>query len=233
MPFSSQKNTLLSLSLKIRPINWYKTAMEEDSKNKVTTQVLKTFILENRDLFRFFLRQWLEGQNGHLVTFFDSAEAMENNPEPRDLEMLASHLLPTRMHFKRDRSRHGHAVYGDGLDASTILWCRKSGVGGILDLRDGIEDWGRCLERVRNGETAETSSARNILNQGHGKGLPQLSRRETEVARMLVKGFSAKQVASALGTTEGTVKNQRKAVYRKLGIVRATQLAGAMGFKPR
>ena len=74
---------------------------------------------------------------------------------------------------------------------------------------------------------------RQILNQGLGKGLSRLSRRETEVARMLVKGFSAKQVAAALGTTEGTIKNQRKSVYRKLGIVRATQLAGAMGFRPR
>ena len=65
---------------------------------------------------------------------------------------------------------------------------------------------------------------------GHGKGISRLSRRETEVARMLVKGFSAKQVAAALGTSEGTVKNQRKAVYKKLGIIRATQLAGAMGY---
>jgi hypothetical protein len=40
----------------------------------------------------------------------------------------------------------------------------------------------------------------------------------------------AKQVAAALGTSEGTVKNQRKAVYKKLGIIRATQLAGAMGY---
>jgi DNA-binding NarL/FixJ family response regulator len=47
---------------------------------------------------------------------------------------------------------------------------------------------------------------------------------------MLVKGLSAKQVAAALGTSEGTVKNQRKAVYKKLGIIRATQLAGAMGY---
>lgn len=207
--------------------------MEPSGKDKVSLPALKTFILENRDLFRFFLREWLEGKNGHQVTFFDSTEALENNHEPRDLEMLAAHLLPSRLHFKRNQGSHGHAVYGEGLDASTILWCRKSGVAGIMDLRDGMEDWGRCLESVRNGETAETSSARNILNQGHGKGLPRLSRRETEVARMLVKGFSAKQVAAALGTSEGTVKNQRKAVYRKLGIVRATQLAGAMGFKLR
>jgi DNA-binding NarL/FixJ family response regulator len=36
-------------------------------------------------------------------------------------------------------------------------------------------------------------------------------------------------VAKKNGTTEGTVKNQRKAIYQKLKIVRATQLAWAMG----
>ena len=190
----------------------------------------KTFILENREWFRFLLRQWLEKEAGCQVTFFDSAETLESNTEPRDLELMAAHLLPSRLHFKKDNQRHGHVVYGEGLDATTIHWCRKSGVVGILDLRDGMEDWRRCLEGVGNGETAETPSARQNLNHGNGKGVARLSRRESEVARMLVKGFSAKQVAAALGTSEGTVKNQRKAVYRKLGIVRATQLAGAMGF---
>ena len=193
----------------------------------------KTFILENREWFRFLLRQWLEKEAGCQVTFFDSAETLESNTEPRDLELMAAHLLPSRLHFKKDNQRHGHVVYGEGLDATTIHWCRKSGVVGILDLRDGMEDWRRCLEGVGNGETAETPSARQNLNHGNGKGVARLSRRESEVARMLVKGFSAKQVAAALGTSEGTVKNQRKAVYRKLGIVRATQLAGAMGFKAR
>lgn len=193
---------------------------------------LKAFIVEDREWYRFFLREWLEGKNGHRVTFFDSADALEGNGEPRDVELLAAHLLPSRLHFKKDgnSSLHGHAVYGEGLDSTTILWCRKSGVTGILDLRDGIETWNRCLQSLRNGEITETPTVRHVLNNGHGKGVSRLSRRETEVARMLVKGFSAKQVAAALGTSEGTVKNQRKSVYRKLGIVRATQLAGALGF---
>lgn len=194
---------------------------------------LKTFILENRDLYRLFLRHWLEDRNGHQVVFFDSAEALQNSPEPRRFELMAAHLLPSRMHFKRDQNRHGHAVYGEGLDPTTIFWCRKSGVGAILDLRDGADDWQRCLEALGNGQSAETSSVARTLGQGEGKGLTRLSRREAEVSRMLVKGFSAKQVAAALGTSEGTVKNQRKSAYRKLGIVRATQLAGALGFRAR
>jgi len=200
---------------------------------KSPSRALRTFILENRELYRNFLRDWLEGKNGHPVTLFDSPESMQANPEPRDLELFAAHLLPNGRHFKNNSGTHVHAVYGEGLDAALIFWCRKNGIAGVLDLRDGTQDWIQCLEALGNGLPSETPSVRQVLNNGFGKGLSALSRREIQVARMLVKGFSAKQVAAALGTSEGTVKNQRKAVFRKLGIVRATQLAGAMGFKPR
>lgn len=195
---------------------------------------VKTFILENREVYRFFLRQWLGEQNGHQVVFFDSPEALQANGEPRDLELLAAHLLPGRLHFKGNQNARGHAVYGDGLDSPTVLWCRKSGVRAVLDLRDRLEDWKRCLDGLENGEVVETPSITRLVHQdGQAQRLSRLSRRESEVARMLVKGFSAKQVAASLGTSEGTVKNQRKAVYRKLGIIRATQLAGALGYKAR
>jgi len=204
--------------------------MDDQLHSTVDSRQIKTFILEDREWYRLLLRHWLEEKNGHQVKFFDSPHALEENMESRDLELMAIHLLPGRFRFKNGRDGHGHAVYGEALDPATVLWCRKCGVKGILDLRDGPDHWKECVEKVKNGEASETPTARHILNHGHGKGLARLSRRESEVARMLVKGFSAKQVAAALGTSEGTVKNQRKAVYRKLGIIRATQLAGAMGF---
>jgi DNA-binding CsgD family transcriptional regulator len=194
-------------------------------------QPRKTFVLEDREIFRVFLGRWLRERGGHEVRFFDSAEALRKTEERRDVELLAAHLLPGRIHFHKNG--HGYGVYGEGLDATTVLWCRKSGVRWILDLRDRAEEWNRCLEGMAKGESMETASVVEAVRQGQGKGVMRLSRRENEVARMLVKGFSAKQVAAALGTSEGTVKNQRKAVYRKLGIVRATQLAGAMGYRAR
>ena len=208
--------------------------MNHDIHSNGTSQSVKTFILENREVYRFFLRHWLGDKNGHQVAFFDSPEALQANGEPRDLELLAAHLLPSRLHFKDNGNGRAYAVYGEGLDGPTVLWCRKSGVSAIFDLRDRLEDWKRCLDGLGNGEVAETPSITRLVHQGgQAKGVSRLSRRESEVARMLVKGFSAKQVAASLGTSEGTVKNQRKAVYRKLGIVRATQLAGAMGYKAR
>ena len=161
-------------------------------------------------MYRLLLSKFLGEKHGHQVVFFESPHELENNHDPRDLEMMATHLLPSRLHFKNNGTAHRHAVYGKVLDSATILWCRKSGVTGILDLQDGEEDWSRCLHAMGNGETSETSSVSKALNEGHGKGVVKLSRREAEVARMLVKGFSAKQVAASLGTSEGTVKNQRK-----------------------
>jgi len=194
---------------------------------------LKTFILENRELYRLLLAKIVSEKSGHEVVFFSSPEELENNHDTRDLELIAAHLLPGRLHFKKDGPQHRHAIYGEAMDSATILWCRKSGVNGILDLQDGAEDWTRSLQSLGNGGISETPTVARTLNEGQGKAVAKLSRREAEVARMLVKGFSAKQVAASLGTSEGTVKNQRKAVYRKLGIVRATQLAGAMGYKAR
>ena len=226
----SQKRALLSLLEWLVVTNRYNKGMEREVFSSLNPKTLKTFVLEDRPLFRLFLKQWLGEKNGHHLSFFDSPEKIEANGEPRDIELLAAHLLPSRLHFKRLGEIQGHGVYGEGLDFTTIQWCRKSGVKALLDLRDGLEEWEQGLQALGNGQTAETSSVLRALNGSQGKGISRLSRRETEVARMLVKGFSAKQVASALGTSEGTVKNQRKSVYRKLGIVRATQLAGALGF---
>lgn len=204
--------------------------MDDGGHHNTQDGPLKTFILEDRELFRLLLLRWLGQEGGHHVVFFDSAEVMQTQTEVRRLELMAAHLLPGRNHFRRETGQHPHAVYGENLDAATIHWCRKNGVRGLLDLRDRVADWKKCLEAVGNGHTSETPSVLQNLATGEGKRIASLSRRETEVARLLVKGFSAKQVSASLGTSEGTVKNQRKSVYRKLGIVRATQLAGAMGY---
>ena len=49
--------------------------------------------------------------------------------------------------------------------------------------------------------------------------LPEgLTRRELEVLRLIAGGFSNREIARALGTAEGTVKNQASSVLSKLGV---------------
>lgn len=45
-----------------------------------------------------------------------------------------------------------------------------------------------------------------------------LSPREIEVCNLIRSGYSTKQIAGTLKTSLDTVKNQRKAIRRKLGI---------------
>ncbi len=46
----------------------------------------------------------------------------------------------------------------------------------------------------------------------------KLTPRETEVLRMMAGGYSNREIADALGTSEGTVKNQASSILGKLGV---------------
>ncbi len=57
-----------------------------------------------------------------------------------------------------------------------------------------------------------------------GDGADLLTAAEREVAAMVVRGMSNRAIAAARGTSENTVANQLKAIYRKLGIASRIEL---------
>ena len=56
----------------------------------------------------------------------------------------------------------------------------------------------------------------------------KLSRAEREIALALCKGLSDTEVADMLCRSYHTVRTQRKAIYRKLGVSKDTELMAAM-----
>ncbi|MBI2839347.1 MAG: response regulator transcription factor [Acidobacteria bacterium] len=54
---------------------------------------------------------------------------------------------------------------------------------------------------------------------------PELSGRQVEVLRLIVKGLSNKEIATTLSVTESTVKGYVNAILRKLGVTDRTQAA--------
>ena len=60
-----------------------------------------------------------------------------------------------------------------------------------------------------------------------------LTRREVEILRLMAGGYSNKEIAEALGTAEGTIKNHASSILSKLGVrdrTRAVLKALEQGF---
>ena len=191
---------------------------------------LRAVVLEDREAIRYILRNVLGEPVQCDLEYLSCYENIKELKGKPDIIFFSAQLVP---YGETIRHRHGGVksiVFGESFAAPSVLWWRKRGADGLMDLRDGPETWRDCLAQVLNGRSAATPSAEDaILNSDPEVGLQALTRREMEVAQYLVLGRSAEEAAKEFGTSVGTIKNQRKSVYRKLGIVRATQLPWAMG----
>ncbi len=67
-------------------------------------------------------------------------------------------------------------------------------------------------ERVLRGRTAPTTGFDSLDRPD------PLTPRESEVLRLMAAGYSNREIAEALGTAEGTVKNHASAILSKLGV---------------
>jgi len=187
-------------------------------------------ILEERAAIRSLLMDWLTRELKCEAKCIFEYEKLNLVASRGCVALLSSRLVPFDKKIVPNKKRITPVVYGDSFSPTTVLWWQERGAHGLLDWQDGPEEWKASLVRLFDGHEAETPSVTAAFRKARSDvGLQALTRREMEVAQLLVKGSSAKQVAKKLGTTEGTIKNQRKSVYRKLGIVRATQLPWAMG----
>lgn len=57
-------------------------------------------------------------------------------------------------------------------------------------------------------------------------GQAHLTRREQQVAALLVQGLDSEEIAERLQITQGTVKNHRKCIYAQLGVASLSELFG-------
>lgn len=191
---------------------------------------LRAAVLEDRESIRYILRNILVEPLNCELEYFSCYKNLKELKGKPDIIFFSAQLVPYG-ELIRDRGNGVKSiVFGESFAAPSVLWWRKRGADGLMDLRDGPETWRECLAQVLQGRSAATPSAEDaILNSDPEVGLQALTRREMEVAQYLVLGRSAEEAAKTFGTSVGTIKNQRKSVYRKLGIVRATQLPWAMG----
>ncbi len=97
----------------------------------------------------------------------------------------------------------------------------QSGAHGYL-LKDMSKE--EMVEAIRAVHAGEYRIPANIANRLAARmGRPEITPREIEVLKLIVKGKSNKEIGAALDITEDTVKGHLKSVYAKLGVNDRTQ----------
>jgi DNA-binding NarL/FixJ family response regulator len=114
------------------------------------------------------------------------------------------------------------------------------GVAGWLLKDVSLEDLAAAIRKVAAGGTlvmpmsaaaGETIRAEAAVFPAN-EGPVALTSRELEVLRLIARGMSNREIAEALGTAEGTVKNQASSILQKLGVrdrTRAVLRAAELG----
>lgn len=110
----------------------------------------------------------------------------------------------------------------------------RGGAKGVFCRTDSFEALCKCIRSVHHGQVWANSDQLHFLLEAFTQsspfravdhaGKPLLTRREDQVASLLVEGLSNKAVSEKLGLSEHTVSNYLFRIYNKLGISTRVEL---------
>ncbi|MDX1481369.1 MAG: response regulator transcription factor [Woeseiaceae bacterium] len=112
-------------------------------------------------------------------------------------------------------------------DHEQVLDCIRAGARGYLLKDVSLENLIQAIESVAAGETMIQPGITEALMRGlsgvrtefEASELPEpLSRRETEIIRLMAGGYSNREISRALSKSEGTIKNHVSNILAKLGV---------------
>ncbi len=112
-------------------------------------------------------------------------------------------------------------------DDSVALEGIRAGAKGFLLKDVSFEQLTEAIRTVAAGGTLIRPAVTERVVRGIGELRPDvdgmdvpepLTRRETEVLRLMAAGYSNREIAEALGTAEGTIKNHASVILAKLGV---------------
>lgn len=99
-----------------------------------------------------------------------------------------------------------------------ILGAVKAGARGYMLKGAPSQEIAHAIRQVHaGGSHLESRIAGKIMSSAAGPASDNLSRRESEVLKLIGKGLSNKQIASSLSIAERTVKFHVASIFRKLG----------------
>jgi DNA-binding NarL/FixJ family response regulator len=116
-------------------------------------------------------------------------------------------------------------------DGDLIFDSLRAGASGYLLKNMPRDELVQALQQVRaGGGPMSLKIARKVINYFHESAKPsqslrQLTARESEILKLLAKGYLYKEIAEHLGVSMSTVRTHISAVYEKLHVHSRTEAA--------
>jgi DNA-binding NarL/FixJ family response regulator len=195
--------------------------------------VIRVFIADDQLLIRQGIRSLLEMDGGISVVgeAGDGVEATARVPST-PVDVL---LLDIRMPHKsgidvlRELSAAGKLpptlILTTFDDSDVVLDGIRAGARGFMLKDVSYDQLIAAIRAVAGGATvfqpAVTERLLRVADRVHidtDTPIERLTGREVEVVRLMAGGYSNKEIAHALGTAEGTIKNHVSSILAKLGV---------------
>jgi DNA-binding NarL/FixJ family response regulator len=194
--------------------------------------VIRVFIADDQLLIRQGIRTLLE-MDAEIVIAGEAEDGVEaiERVASADVDVL---LLDVRMPKKSgvDVLRELSAL--DALpptlvlttfdDTAVVLDAIRSGARGFLLKDISYQQLMNAIRAIAAGGTVfQPAITQRLLRAtpataGDPMPVEALTARELEVVRLMAGGYSNKEIAHALGTAEGTIKNQVSSILAKFGV---------------
>jgi DNA-binding NarL/FixJ family response regulator len=197
--------------------------------------VIRIFIADDQLLIRQGIRRLLELDSGLEVVgeAEDGEETIARVPSAKPDVLLLDVRMPRRsgievLHaLSRADALPPSLVLTTFDDAEIVLDAIRAGARGFMLKDVSYEQLISGIRAIAAGQTLFQPAITDRLLRAKPKQAPPLAQplteRELEVVRLIASGYSNKEIAHALGTADGTIKNHVSNVLVKLDARDRTQ----------
>ncbi len=212
--------------------------------------MIRVVLVDDQNLIRQGVRSLLE-LSGDLVVVAEASDGEEGIAVIRrerpdvvllDLRMPKKDGVEVLKTLQSDKTLPPTIILTTFDDDAALLEAVRAGAKGYLLKDVSLEHLTAAIRDVVAGGTV----IRPVVTERVLRGLEHvhrdfdalsppdpLTRREVEILRLMAGGYSNREIAEALGTAEGTVKNHASSILSKLGVrdrTRAVLKALEMGY---
>lgn len=197
--------------------------------------MIRVCLIEDQTLVREGIRRLLALSNDMemVATASDAAEGIEMVLAHKPGVLLLDLKLPGRSGIEVLKElREQHALPPTLIlttfdEDSLLIDAMRAGAKGYLLKDVTLEHLVNCIRTIASGETLFLPAITERLLRNIGKELPPsqtvtpespLTRRETEILRLLASGYNNREISQAFSVKEGTVKNHVSNILAKLDV---------------